>query len=85
MPSIESESRLLLLIILAYNIPNKTYLLAFAINYEVPLPVFKRELSETVIHQLGRGSSGPALLIAVFGETGPRYRRVSDLEAGLIG
>ena len=42
-----------------------------------------------VIFKLGRGPSGPALLIAVFGETGPAvggaYRRVSDLEAGLIG
>ena len=38
----------------------------------------------TVIHQLGGVSSGPALFIAVFGETGPRCRKVSDLEAGLI-
>ena len=45
----------------------------------------KRAVTNWVIHQLGGGSSGPALLIAVFGETGPRCRRVSDLEAGLIG
>ena len=45
----------------------------------------KGPLKSRVIHQLGRGSSMPGLLIAVFGETGPRYRRVSDLEAGLIG
>ena len=30
-----------------------------------------------VIHQLGGGSSGPALFIVVFGETGRRCRRVS--------